>query len=99
MGKLIGIIGFLGFIAIFLVMHFYPQIPRTFFGWIALVLLGLPAWMFLEWLGEIVLRSKFYGNRGSLVRVMLGVPTVIILMGIAFITISFVNQFVSYAGG
>ncbi|ACV26451.1 hypothetical protein [Kangiella koreensis] len=99
MRKIIGFCGFVGFIVIFLVMHFYPKISRSMLGWVALFMLGIPAWLFLEWLGEITLSSTFFQNRSRSVRIMLGVPTVILLGGVALIVISFVRHFINYAGG
>lgn len=87
------------FITVFLTMHFYPSIPRTLLGWVALFMLGLPAWFFLEWLGKTVLSSSFFKNRSRPVRIMLGVPALILLGGIAMYVISFINHSINYAGG
>ncbi len=99
MRKIIGCCGFIGFVVIFLVIHFYPEIPRSILAWVALLMLGIPAWIFLEWLGDITLSSSFFKNRSRSIRIMLGVPTVILLGGIALIVISFVRHFINYAGG
>jgi len=97
--NMFGVLAFIGFIAIFLVMDFYPEIPRTGFGWLALFLLGLPAWLFLDWLGALVLGSDFFKKRSSSFRIVVGVPTVILLSGIAFVVVVFVNNFVGHVGG
>ncbi|WMS89021.1 hypothetical protein [Pleionea litopenaei] len=98
MRKIVGFCGIVGFIAIYLVLHFYPEIPRSILGWVALFMLGIPAWLFLEWLGEVTLSSTFFQNRSRSVRIMLGVPIVILLGGVALLVISFVRHFINYAG-
>ncbi|WP_144394367.1 hypothetical protein [Pleionea sediminis] len=99
MRKIIGYVAVVVFIVAFLIMHFYPSIPRTILSWSALIILGLPAWFFLEWLGGAVLGSEFFKNRSRFVRIILGVPTLLLLMGATFMVITLVNKFISYAGG
>jgi hypothetical protein len=99
MGKIIGIVGIVGFIAVFLVLHFYPSIPRSFFGWVALFTLGLPTWIFLEWFGDYVFQSAFFKKRSGAVRILLGVPTAIVLIAVVYFIVGIVNKFVEYAGG
>src|SRR5690606_33372494 len=52
--------GIVGFISIFLVAHFYPTVPRSFLGWVALFFLGIPAWVKIESTGESVLSAPFF---------------------------------------
>lgn len=78
MRKIIGFFGVVGFIALFLVIHFYPEIPSSTLGWVALFLLGIPAWLFIEFVGKIVLSSDFFKNHSSSVRILLGIPTIIL---------------------
>jgi len=99
MRKIIGLVGIVAFMALYLVMHLYPEIPRTALGWLALFILGIPAWIFIEWLGEVILGSTFFKNSSRSLRIILGVPTVILLCGVAFFVVSFVNQYVKSAGG
>jgi hypothetical protein len=62
---------------------YFPAVPRSTLGWVALVGLGLPVWLFLEWLGEVVLDSALFRRRSSGFRILVGVPVVLMLMAIA----------------
>ena len=59
---------------------YFPALPRSVLGWIALVGLGLPVWALLEWLGEAVLGSRFFARRSSGFRILLGVPVCLALI-------------------
>ncbi|TQF70021.1 hypothetical protein [Pseudoalteromonas luteoviolacea] len=99
MKSIFSAIGIIGFICVFLVIHFFPEIPRTIAGWTALILLGLPAWIFIEWLVEVVLGSRLFSNLSSTARVILGVPTVIILGSVALLVIAAVHLAIEAVGG
>jgi hypothetical protein len=74
-----------------LLLMFFPAVPRSPLGWAALVGLGIPLWVILEWLGHIVLGSRFYARRSSFGRVLFAVPAVAILMVIAAVLIRLVQ--------
>ncbi|GAB2524612.1 hypothetical protein [Lysobacter humi (ex Lee et al. 2017)] len=80
-----------GSIAAFLVGIFlfiyYPAVPKSLLGWILLVVVGLPAWMFLEWAGDSVLGARFFKRRSSAGRIFLAVPAVAALMGLATLVV------------
>lgn len=82
-----------------LVWIFYPDIPKSILGWIALFVIGIPAWLFIEWFGEKVLGSKFIKNRSSGVRILMGIPLVIIVATVAIFVIGFVQQMIQSLGG
>lgn len=82
-----------------LVINFFPDIPRTIGGWGVLIIFGLPSWVMLEWLGEIVLGSKFIKNRTSGFRILFGVLAVLLLLPIVYFVFVFVQSAVMFAGG
>jgi hypothetical protein len=49
-------------------------LPTKFVGWVALLTLGLPTWLLLEWLGEKVSSSQFFRKMSSPARIAIGVP-------------------------
>uniref|UniRef100_A0A5B8QV98 Uncharacterized protein n=1 Tax=Shewanella decolorationis TaxID=256839 RepID=A0A5B8QV98_9GAMM len=97
--RILSVIGIIGFIAIFLVIHFYPTIPRSFLGWVALFFLGLPAWVILESTGEFVLSTQFFKCMPNSLRIFVGVPVVLGLMAFALFVIGLVQNTISSLGG
>ena len=89
--------GVLAFVLGALLYLYFPAVPRSVLGWVALVVLGLPVWVFLEWLGEAVLGSRFFTRRSSGLRILLGVPAVIAVAAIAMVLIWFVQGVVRAA--
>ncbi len=83
----------------FLTIYFYPGIPRTSAGWVALFFLGLPAWVLMERLGKLILNSNFFGNLSSGARILLGVPTVVFLFVGAYLIVSLVHYSIDAVGG
>ena len=81
-----------------LLYAYFPAVPHSLSGWAALVGLGLPVWIFLEWLGNTVVGSRFFMRRSSGVRILLGVPTVLAIMGIAWVCVRLVQAAVFTAG-
>ena len=79
------------FLFCFLLLMYFPAVPRTPFGWAALLGLGIPLWVFLEWLGHLVLGSSFYARRSSIGRVLLAIPAVAILVVVAAALIGLVQ--------
>lgn len=70
---------------------YFPAVPRSLLGWVVLVGVGLPVWAFLEWLGEAVLGSRFFANRSSGFRILVGVPVVVVLIAIAAVCVRLVQ--------
>jgi hypothetical protein len=66
--------------------------PTSVAGWFALVALGVPVWLLLEWLGEKVLNARFFGKLPSAARVLLGVPVVLALMALATVLVAYVRH-------
>jgi len=87
------------FILAYLVIHFYPSIPRSIAGWTVLIFLGLPALIFIETMGEKILGAKFFRDRSGVVRIMLGVPTVIVLSAITIGIVAIVYHTIGSVGG
>ncbi|MDP5460484.1 hypothetical protein [Alishewanella sp. SMS8] len=99
MNRMLGILGVVVFLITLLIWTFYPEIPSSFFGWAALFVIGIPAYILMEWLGEVVFSSQFFKNRSSFTRILLGVPVALVLIGVAFFVISFVRQSIIVVGG
>jgi hypothetical protein len=79
------------FLLSYLLLMFFPVVPRTPLGWAALVGLGVPLWFFLEWLGQLVLGSSFYSRRSSAGRIVLAIPAVALLLAIGAVLIRLVQ--------
>ncbi len=86
--------GVLAFVLGVLLYLYFPAVPHSLLGWVALVGLGLPVWVFLEWLGEAVLGSRFFARRSSGFRILLGVPALIALGAVAVVLMRFVQGIV-----
>jgi hypothetical protein len=63
-----------------LLWMYYPMIPRSVLGWVLLLVIGIPTWFLLEWIGERTLRSRFFSRLGSAARIALAVPVLILLL-------------------
>lgn len=66
-----------------LVWFYFPAVPRSVLGWIALVGLGIPVWIFLEWMGEFVFDSRLFKRRSIVFRVLVGVPVFCAVLAVA----------------
>lgn len=84
-------IGFAAFLLCGLLFAYYPAVPHSFLGWVALVGLGLPAWVFVEWLGTAVLGSRIFAARSSVFRIAVGVPIVLVLIAVVVVCVRFVQ--------
>ena len=80
-----------------LLYAFAPAVPHSVLGWAALAGLGIPAWLFLEWLGGAVLGSGFLTRRSSGMRILLGVPAVLVLAAIGWLCVWLVQAAVASA--
>ena len=67
-------------------------LPATLSGWLMLIVLGLPIWFFLEWLGEKVLGAPFFTKLSSPARVAIGVPVFVALCALAFVLVGLVRH-------
>ena len=82
----LSILGVMSLVVGALLLFYYPAIPRSAAGWIALIALGLPAWIFLEWGGEALGRSWLFKGRSSTFRVLMGVPVItVFILGTMFL--------------
>jgi hypothetical protein len=68
---------------------YFPTVPDTVLGWVALFVIGLPTWFFLEWLGTVVLGAKVIARLSSPARIAIGVPLVIALAIVGVFLIRF----------
>lgn len=99
MKQLASVIFIVALICAFLVWVYYPEIPNSVWGWITLIILGIPAWLFWEWLGDAVLQSDFLKKRSSVVRILIGIPAVCILIAVMLLLMKYVHQFISFVDG
>lgn len=85
-GKLaaaVAIAVFVAFVTLVLLAS-YSTVPRSALGWIALFVIGLPTWLFLELLGDKVLSAKAFSRMSSGLRIALAVPAVLVVAAIGF---------------
>ena len=73
---------------------YFPAVPRSLLGWVALFLVGLPSWFALEWVGTTVLGSQFFARLSRPMRILLAVPAVAAIMVLAVIVVRFVQRLV-----
>jgi hypothetical protein len=66
-----------------LLWMYYPVVPKTVVGWLLLVIIGIPTWLLLEWMGDRVLGARFFSRLGRAARIALAVPVVILLLIVA----------------
>ncbi|MCL1142550.1 hypothetical protein [Shewanella gaetbuli] len=99
MNQILSLLGVIVFFSAFLVWTFYPELPSSVLGWGALIIIGIPSYLFLEWLSEVVLSSQFFKSRSSFSRIILGVPIVLILLVVALLIVGFVQQSINAIGG
>ena len=86
------IIGFLFLVAfcmLFLLLDILPHRPNSLAGWLILVIVGIPSWVIIEWLGGIVL-SKKLGYRisdkpFSGARIIYALVVFLVFLGIMFL--------------
>jgi hypothetical protein len=81
MNRILGALGTVVLFAFYLAWTFYPNMPVSATGWVALIVLGVPVCMFIEWLSERVLCSEFIKKSSSFTRIIFGV----LFLGILFV--------------
>ncbi len=84
MRRALWLLAIVGVIICFALALYFPAVPRSALGWAALVLVGIPVWLFLEWLGTAVLGFRFLSRLPSWVRVAIAVPLVGVFLIVAF---------------
>jgi len=88
---LLGLVGLLAFALLFV---YFPAVPKSLLGWVALFLVGLPSWFALEWLGTTVLGSQFFARLSRPMRILLAVPALAAIMVLAVVVAQFVQRLV-----
>ncbi len=73
---------------------YYPAFPKSIWGWVALIFVGIPLLFFFEWLGNATLGSKFFTRLPSGMRIALGVPVFVILMTLVLWLASVATYFI-----
>ena len=62
---------------------YYPVVPRSVLAWVLLFVIGIPSWLFLEWLGDRVLSARVFSRIGRAARIALAVPVMVLLLIVA----------------
>jgi hypothetical protein len=84
-----GALGLVVLAVCMLLYLYYPAVPHSVIGWVLLVVVGIPTWFFLEWLGEVTLGSQLFTKLSSGARIAIAVPVIIVLMLIGGIVVHF----------
>jgi ABC-type dipeptide/oligopeptide/nickel transport system permease subunit len=74
---------------------YYPAFPKSVLGWLSLIFIGMPSLLFFEWLGEKTLGSEFFNRLSVGMRIALGVPVFIILMGFVLLLASYATHLIN----
>lgn len=92
--SLLSLLGLVGLVACALLIAYFPAVPKSLLGWVALFLAGLPAWFALEWVGTTVLGSQFFARLSRPMRVTLAVPALAAIMVLTVVVGQFVQRLV-----
>ena len=90
--RILSVLGVAGLLVCTLLFIYFPAVPRTVLGWVALVFLGLPVWFLLEWLGEMALGGRFMSRKSSAARIAIAVPVVAALIVLAIVLVGLVQR-------
>lgn len=90
----LSLLALVGLVACALLFAYFPAVPRSLLGWVALFLVGLPAWLALEWVGTAVLGSQFFARLSRPMRILLAVPALAAIMVLAVVVGQFVQRLV-----
>ena len=90
----LSLLGVFGLLVCALLFAYFPAVPKSLLGWVALLLVGLPVWFVLEWLGTAVLGSQFFARLSRPMRILLAVPTLAAIMVLAVVLAQFVQRLV-----
>jgi hypothetical protein len=94
--KWVTILCITGAVACFLIFLYYPAVPTSTLGWAILIFLGIPAWLFLEWLGELVLGMRFFSRLSRAARIAIAVPVVILLIAVGMLLLGLVQALINH---
>lgn len=84
-----------GLVACALVVVYFPAVPKSLLGWLALFLVGLPVWFALEWMGTTALGSQFFSRLSRPMRILFAVPALAAVMVLAVVVGQFVQRLVA----
>lgn len=85
----------LALVVCLLLWLYYPVVPRSVLGWVLLFVVGIPTWVFLEWLGERVFSARIFSRLGRGARIALAVPVMILLLIVAGCIIYFEQRVIA----
>ncbi len=73
---------------------FFWVVPHSVLGWLALLIIGIAAWLFLEWFGETALSMPLFQRLSNPMRIFIGIPVMIALMAVALLVSLLVKKIV-----
>ena len=78
------------FAGLVMIVAVYPYCPQSFGGWILWFLVAFPVWLFLEWVGKLILGGRFVDKLSRPWRIAYGVMVVglvyvLIILGFHFL--------------
>ena len=85
-------LGVIGFLVCWLLLLFFPEVPRSVLGWMVLIFVGIPVLLLLELIGTAVLGAKFFSQLPSFARVLVAVPAAALLAGVALFLVQLVQH-------
>jgi hypothetical protein len=91
----LSLLGVVAFLVCALLIIYFPAVPKTLLGWVALVFVGLPVWFALEWMGTVVLGAQFFARLSRPMRILLAIPVLAVLMVLAVVLGKFVQVLIS----
>ena len=74
------ILALIAVVVAMLMCLYFPTVPKSALGWLALIVIGLPTWIVLELLGEAALGNRLMTRRSPGGRILLAVPVLIVLV-------------------
>ena len=63
---------------------YYPTVPRGIIGWIALICVGLPTWLVLDRVGNLLFSDDRWRHLSRGTRILLGVPALLALVAFGY---------------
>ena len=94
---IIGLMFLVAFYTMFLLLDIFPHKPNSLAGWLIVIIVGLPSWLIIEWLGGLVF-SKKLGDRisdkpFSSARIIYPLVVFLVFLGIMFLLWKILDPF------
>ena len=76
------VFGLGGLVALYVLFHFYPAVPKSVAGWIAVLFVAFPFLAALEWVGGVMFGRELLADFSSPIRVLLGAVMLLALLAV-----------------